>query len=295
MKTSLIVITFISCLTLSAQDAVDERATKADTLTPLTGREADAIVEEQALRQTQREANRLVNRVDFQVMERKAVTIDGRRLILNRVAPPQLQPAIERPQVDEPADLPEDLEAEIERRKAKPSLALHLVGRVIDGEFTEITWRDGGKEYVAYSNVDFTLFGGMVDFETDEAFYSVLVSATNTTREQIREQRRFAKEQEIAYTPRRIPSLPPFNADQAEYVIFGDQEELRDQEYVLKPLDAMHVYFDQYEETLRIQQQRVTALREARQRYEEAHPETPEDTVINFWPVRGSAYLKPNR
>ena len=114
-------------------------------------------------------------------------------------------------------------------------------------------------------------------------------------RDEIKEQRRLARKEGSEYIPRDVPHLPPFSSDQAEYLIFEDQTALDEQEAVLKPLDAMHVFFDQNEETLCIEQQRAMALREARQRYEEAHPEAPEDTVINFWPVRGSAYLESNR
>lgn len=288
---------------LQALAAQSVKTSAESTLVEMSQREADAIITEQAEAKEQREAERLVrltSRVNFRVLERKEVDLGERKIIMNRVAPPVLEA---RPveTVRTEADQPRFSEAEIEemmrRYQEKEHRTIMLSATVYDRQFTELRWNHGGEQFLAYSSIDFNLMRGVADFETEDAFYVFFLGIGNEDSETIEERNRLAKEQGWeGYVERQIPQIPAFTPGRAEYAIIADDPDIIKRDDVFDPIDALHAYFEQNERRLRIEYQRTEALNEARKRYEAANPEEPKDTVINFWPVRGSVYQQqPSR
>ncbi len=275
----------------------------AEELRPLSSDRADAIIAEQAEAKELREAERLArltNRVNFRVLERIENDLGERRIIMNRVAPPVLQAQLveeakvesERPQLSEA-----EIQETMRRYQEKEYRTIMFSATVYDRQFTELRWTYEGEQFLAYSSVDFNFMRGVTDFETDDAYYFFFLGIGNEDTATIEERNRLAKEQGWeGYVETQIPQLPAFTPGRAEYAIVSDDPDIIKQDDVFDPIDALHAYFEQNERRLRIEYQRTEALNEARKRYEAANPEEPKDTVINFWPVRGSVYQQqPSR
>lgn len=300
-------VVFLCVLSASfgqAQEASNQRSQVERALpAELSEREADAIVQERAEAKEQREAERLArltSRVNFRVLERKEVDLGERKIIMNRVAPPVLQAQpVEEVRVE--TERPQLSEAEIQemmrRYQEKEHRTIMLSATVYDRQFTELRWTYEGEQFLAYSSIDFNFMRGVTDFETDDAFYFFFLGIGNEDTETIEERNRLAKEQGWeGYVETQIPEPPAFTPGRAEYAIVSDDPTTIKRDEVFDPIDALHAYFEQNERRLRIEYQRTEALNEARKRYEAANPEEPKDTVINFWPVRGSVYQEqPSR
>lgn len=287
-----------------AQEASNQRSQVERALpAELSERQADAIIAEQAEAKELREAERLArltSRVNFRVLERKEVDLGERRIIMNRVAPPLLaaQPVAEARVEPERPQLSEAEIAEMMRRyEEKEHRTIMLSATVYDRQFTELRWNHEGEQFVAYSSIDFNFMRGVTDFETDGAFYFFFLGIGNEDTETIEERNRLAKEQGWeGYIETHIPQMPAFTLGRAEYAIVADDPNIIKRDEVFDPIDALHAYFEQNERRLRIEYQRTEALNDARKRYQAANPEEPKDTVINFWPVRGSVYQEqPSR
>ena len=87
-----------------------------------------------------------------------------------------------------------------------------------------------------------------------------------------------------------IPDMSVFTPGRSEYLIEAGEQAEDPAAYAA--IDALHAYYEAHREELAVKRQRREALQAARERYKQANPEQPRDTVINFWPKRGSAYLK---
>ncbi len=275
----------------------------AEDIRPLSRDRADQIIAEQAEAKEEREAERLArltSRVNFRVLERKEVDLGERKIIMNRVAPPVLeaQPVDEaRVETERPKVSEAEIQEMMRRYQEKEHRTIMLSATVYDRQFTELRWTYEGEQFLAYSSVDFNFLRGVTDFETDDAFYFFFLGIGNEDSETIEERNRLAKEQGWeGYVETQIPEPPAFTPGRAEYAIVSDDPAIIKRDEVFDPIDALHAYFEQNERRLRIEYQRTEALNEARKRYEAANPEEPKDTVINFWPVRGSVYQQqPSR
>lgn len=273
---------------------VDSEKRQDTQLRPMSDHEADMIVQQKADEKELRESQRLINRIDFTVLERKSVNMGDKKVILNRVAPPNLpQSAPSAPK--EPVELTEAEFAELMKLHEKPHRALMLSATVYDRKLTKLRWGHGENEVTAWSNVDFNYLRGVVDFETEEAFYTVFLGIGNESIKELNQRNRLArKEKWENYVVEEIPKLPPFTANRAEYFVITDNDEIISQDDLFAPIDSIHAFYEQNARKLHIQYQRTEALNSARKRYEEANPEQPKDTVIHFWPKR-SAYNNENR
>ena len=260
-------------------------------LRPLSPAEADAIIQGRVEKREQREAQRLINRVNFTVLERKEVSVGNRKVILNRVVPPNLPPDMRSIPQSEPVQLSEAELEELIKSQEKPHLALFLSATVYDRKLTKLRWYHDGQEFVVWSNVDFNYFTGIADVETEDAHYSILMGLGNENTKSLRERKRHAYAQGRHFPESEdIPELPPFTRGRAEYFFIADRDETSGLDDAFAAIDAVHSFYEENKRELHIAHQRREALREAKLRYEAANPEEPKDTVIHFWPKRGSSY-----
>ncbi|MEM0966558.1 MAG: hypothetical protein AAGJ81_10460 [Verrucomicrobiota bacterium] len=299
----LLILGSFCCIVLNAQqqgNAHNINATRpSQELRPLSDREADEIIRQQEAKKQLRESQKLINRVDFTVVERRAVDMGDRKVILNRVNPPNLPPRAPARAATVHSDPMTEAQINewMEKMQAKPHRLLFLSATVIDRKLTKIRWWHEGQELKGWSNVDFNYLRGIGEFETEDAYYTVLIGLGNETTKDIQIRRKFAEERglDLDLQLTEIPDLPPFTKGQAEYFVISDQPDIIENDAVFAAIDSIHAFYDQNKRELKIQYQRTEAINAAKKRYEAANPEQPKDTVIHFWPKRGSAYQNNER
>ncbi len=259
-------------------------------LQPLSDTEADAIVAAEVAARTEREANRPINRVEFEVLdEREAPGRDGGRLIVRRVTPPEIPEREPEPVSDSLAELTDEERAIIEEYGLTPvevrylgrfdfkwPVAFPLSATIYAGGITRIRWRHEGMEYTAYSSIDFNHLRGVRGFDGPggEVYYVLNMGIGDAVRESLPEDR---------------PSLPEFDAGRAEYVVDVRDAAVLD-DAITAPLDALHDWYEAHEPRLKIETQRREAINAAWERHREANPPEVTDTVIHYWPKKSRRY-----
>ncbi|MEX1118858.1 MAG: hypothetical protein WEB60_08705 [Terrimicrobiaceae bacterium] len=145
-------------------------------------------------------------------------------------------------------------------------------------------WTEQG-EVVALSSVDARLFDSLLHFEEGGVFYNVFSMAHSWTKEELAEWRREdpASEWPVEYQtfPQEKDGLSRFEVLSVPGGKAGAA--------ALEAMEALHAYHDANRKVLA----EAFALREeARLAFEKeesvrkANPEPPEDTVINYFPIR---------
>ena len=298
---STLILTII--FTFGTNSSASQSSDVDDTLVPLSSKEADAIIQEEAKAKADEKARKrafLLDQSKFQVIEQTEAFVGKDKITLNRVRPPLLEQPVLESEVTEILQPQRQLsEAELEQMfseySQKKQRMLMLSATVYDRKLTKLQWYHEGQQYVAWSNVDFNYLRPLTEIETQEANYSFLLGIGNESTEKIKESIRLAKEKGVKiYDEWPIPELPDFARDSPEYFVIASNDSAERPAGAYIPIDALHDYYAENEERLKIQYQRSEALSEARQRYKDQHPEEPDDVIINFWPGRGSVYQESN-
>ncbi len=211
------------------------------------------------------------------VLSRSTVTEGERTITYVRIRPPALPP---RP-VPAPAPAGEPSAADLAewaRLEAKPRITLaisatvHLRPPVV----TELRWRSAGREWVAWSNVDFRLLSQLADWETEAAVYNWFAFMSEVGPED--DER-----------PAELGLAPASEQTPAEYVVEGTPAEVAAAEAELTPLDYLHAFHDvNRAELLAAQAAREAAAAEAARQAALAPPK-PKDQTIYFWKIETPA------
>lgn len=170
---------------------------------------------------------------------------------------------------------------------------LSLSCTIYDAGVTEVRWSAGGTEYRVLSNVDFNHLRGVGSFTADGRSYTVFmgIGRAMSINTQARVQPGSAL---IAATAVAPPVTAAVLAELqksggARYAVLAKPENAQSEAY--RGIDALHRYYDAHKSELIAAWQQSEAARVAHEQYEKEHPPTPKDTVIQFWPKRGSRYL----
>ncbi len=257
----------------------------ASELPPLpTDDEADRIARDEAALNEEKRLQHPIHTVDWEVLQQKTSPLeDGKRtLVLRRVAPPELPEPIEETTSsysDEDLAFMEEYELTpweftyLQRYEGREHRVFSLSATVYDREITRIRWRHEGREYTAWSTIDFNHLRGVRRFETDDRVYSLNMGiGEESTRD--------------GRSSFDLPDLSSVTPGQAEYFVETDDPDLLEHDAIFAPLDVLHVYYERNAELLEWDYERREILNAARKRYREAHPPDPEDTVIHLWPRR---------
>ncbi|MFD2257699.1 hypothetical protein ACFSSA_13530 [Luteolibacter algae] len=259
----------------------------------LSDAQADALVQQKFEAMEQRKEERveqLTSQLNYKVIDRKVVDLGERKIIMNRVSPPEKSVPADGA-VEEDAGQPEEIREQFIQSESKEYKFISLSATVYDRKFTELRWRHGDERFLAYSNVDFNFMGGFGSFETDDTNYSFFMGIGNESTDALAERNRFAKERNLeGYVERQIPQMPEFTPGSVEYAVVSDDPSIVERDEVFGQISALHAYYQANEKRLKTEYQRREALNAARKRYEAANPEKPKDTIINFWPIRGSIH-----
>ena len=204
----------------------------------------------------------------FQVLEQTVVKRGDHSVTFQRVAPPPAAPSTPT-LVPAPRVLSPDERAAQERREAKLHAVLFFSATVLDHRITELRWSDEGKDYRAFSSIDFRYFSGMGEIETAEAIYTLMLALESGTAEVLAER------------TREFPQVALLPKDRAAWVPADGSGPTNTTG--MTALDAVHPYYDAHREALiQAYGEREAARAEAERQLSE-HPPVRKDTVITYW------------
>ena len=244
----------------------------------LSPMEADAIIALQETNKIHRQEAHLAELNNAQVlMERRTVLVDGRKVAFRRIAPPAELPVPEptiKTTATKSADFsqfPQPIEQQVN---------LQLYATVYDGAYSKLVLTHEKKGYTAWTNLNFNYLQQVGSFATEDRRYSYFGVTERIDREREALNARFAKERGFDYKSRwRAP--PVYLGKDPEYVLVTeDAGEVPEEVY--RQLDDLTGYYLANKDRLEIQFHNAMELQAARERYESAHPEEPQDIVLNY-------------
>ncbi len=210
--------------------------------------------------------------IPVQVLDQQQVDMGDHIVTLNRIAPPPIPTPTPLPVASNPA--PPPVGPNIEKLSKVVSFSVDQQNQL----FTEVRAPYGAKpELRVHLNVDFRLLRSVSQLETSNAYYMYILAFAFDSAD--------AEANGNIDPPDPTLSLP----DHAFYTVTaGNTADYPD---VLGGLDALCAYFDA---------NRIQLVADFRKRRDAAdlassQPPTPtpapRDMVINYWPIKGSAYL----
>jgi len=278
----------------SSQSARSVEPALESTTVELTPTEADAIIRDEMEAREEAETARIAELESAPILERAEADMGNRKVVFNRV--PTVRQAKPRRQVagSPTRNLSDEELAQLRTEyEAKPHVSLFLSGTVYDHEVTELSWSHNGKAYKAFANVDLIFLSGIGDFDYNGVNYSLILAIGDSSRKSVAAQNERARvENWPNYQPVWVPEMAQFTSGGLEYLVVGDSEKILADDEAFAPIDGLLMYFQENEPELRVAYQRRVAMKEARERYLEANPPQPKDTIINFAPSSDSKSLR---
>lgn len=218
--------------------------------------------------------------VSVQVLDQQQVTIGTHTITYKRIAPPVLPgttPALKQaPPVARGSRSAQNADASAGEKSSK---GLLLSATVYDHQFTELRWDDGSAPILrAYVNIDFAYFTTVTTLETADTVYSLFFAWGNDT------------VASITQAGRQPPNLAAFPVGRSSYqIIAGDANANPD---AVAALNALCAYYDANGAQMVATYAQQQADNAAHQQWVKDHPPAQPNTVIYYWPTKGSAYLR---
>lgn len=269
----------------------------AEHVNPLSDSKADEIIRQEMEAKAQKTEAEIERLESVSAIESAEANMDGRKVIYNRVAPQRRK--VSAPQMMQQTSSTKSqlnaaeiaaLRHELETRK---TISLFLSCTVYDGVVTELEWAYDGVAYRAFVNLNFHYLSSIGQLEADGVFYSIIAAVGDDTRENLERTNRQAQvEGWPNYTPKWVPALTDFSSDGIEFIIVAESNDTGQNEAAFAGIETITRHYLENEEALKISYQRSQALRDARERYLEANPPQPKDTIINFAPTAESKSLR---
>ncbi len=206
----------------------------------------------------------------FRVQSKTVRQLEDRKIIMERVADPQLPYP---PPPPAPATK-EELEAlraspEWQGRIAdhKESKLILLSASVVDGKATFVRWYHDGEEFQAWSNVNFNHLSGFAEFESYRTRYHFIMAVGDISTD---------KEHNTEW-----PGKPlELGVDYPAFTLMKGDESKGD---ALAMMIALHdLYENEQDKLVAAHEGRLRASAE-REAWLRANPPQPKDTVIQFW------------
>ncbi len=232
--------------------------------------------------------------VPVRVLDQQQVEIGTHRIIFNRIVPPVF-PAptptpTPQPETNANAANRGSQTRGVSRTQRtndagtgeKDYKMLLLSATVYDHQFTELRWNDGaGAVLRAYINIDFCYFTTVTNLETADTVYDLFFAWSNDT------------VSSLTLAGQQPPNLAAYPPGRSSYqIIAGDANAHPD---ALAALDALCIYFDAHKAQMVAAYNQREADNAAHQQWLIDHPPVQPDTVMYFWPIKGSAYLNQPR
>jgi len=223
------------------------------------------------------------------ILDSLEVDLGDRSIFYNRIETPVLKPWVKR--VVAPAEtsviyVPTAEEVAQEQRLASLRYeGVDVYAAVYVGRGSELRmWTELG-EVVALSSVDFRLFDWLFQFEGVGVYYNVFCMAHSWTKEELAEWR---QEDPTATWPVDYPAFPAEQAGMSRFqVISAPTGEAADT--AIEALEAIHAYHDVNRKSLAMafaEREKTSLAYEQEEAERKANPPPPQDTVINYFPIR---------
>jgi hypothetical protein len=210
---------------------------------------------------------------EFKVISTAEIPLEQRKMIVRRVEDPGFpDPTPQAPAVIDPATVEafKNSPAYLTwQEKQTHTTSLFLSASVVDHRATLLRWWEGGREYQAWSNLDFKYLTGFASFSKGERNFVTFMGVGDVSSASLREESMFG-------IPADIPTgAPDFR------MVQGAAGESEGYDAIV----ALHELYATDGKRLRS----AYELREARQKEAEAelraNPPIPKDIVLNFWKV----------
>jgi len=217
----------------------------------------------------------------FTVRSTTVRQLEDRKIIMQRVSDPGLP--------DPPPPPPPATKEELEALRASPvwqeriadqkeSELILLSASVVDGKASFVRWYHDGEEFQAWSNVNFNHLSGFAEFESDRTRYSFIMAVGDISTD---------RERKLEW-----PGKPPeLGVDYPAFTLVKGDESKGN---ALAMMIALHdLYENEQDKLVAAHEGRLRASAE-REVWLRANPPQPQDTVIQFWPRKGSRYMENN-
>jgi len=210
---------------------------------------------------------------EFKVISTEEIPLEQRKMIVRRVEDPGFpDPTPQPPAVIDPATVAafKNSPAYLEwQEKQTQTTTLFLSASVVDHRATLLRWWEDGKEYQAWSNLDFKFLTGFASFSKGDRHFVTFMGVGDVSSAALHNESLF-----------RIPSDLPAGAPDFR-MVQGAAGESEGYDAIV----ALHELYATDGQRLRV----AYELREARRKEAEAelraNPPIPKDIVLNFWKV----------
>jgi hypothetical protein len=210
---------------------------------------------------------------EFKILSTEEIPLEQRKMIIHRVEDPGFpDPTPPAPAMIDPATVAafKNSPAYLEwQEKQTHTTSLFLSASVVDHRATLLRWWECGKEYQAWSNLDFKYLTGFASFSKGDRHFVTFMGVGDVSSAALRNESMF-----------QIPSDLPAGAPDFR-MIQGAAGESEGYDAIV----ALHELYATDGERLR----EAYELRETRRKEAEAelraNPPIPKDIVLNFWKV----------
>lgn len=206
----------------------------------------------------------------LRVLDSQEVDLGDRKIIYNRLEAPVLKPQVEEAStVETPLSRVEEPPAD-----PRPHFTVFCSVTTHPDGASQVRWHHGGEERVVWSNVNFRDFAPLASFQSASATYSILLAGAEIRPEEAKELKAAGL---LEYPP---ASLPTASAG-LHWIAASplDPEGMR-------MMEDFHQFYLLHGRTLAAQRREQEEANAARAAWLKANPPVPQDTVVNFFPIR---------
>ena len=223
---------------------------------------------------------------NLRILDTQEVDLGDHSITYNRVETPILKPEAVKPALVpvEPVPMTAQEEEELRVWESKFQDSLFLSVTVYDGRFSEVRWWEDGRQNVVWSNVNFLHFAPLPDLETDKAYYSIMLWGLETTSEEVRASNAEAKSP-LEMTALPPSELPPLSQAGPKWMAEGQLSEA-----TVRAMEDFHEYYHLHGAEMAADYTRREEEAKAHDEWAKLHPPIPQDTVINFFPIRSTTF-----
>ncbi len=220
------------------------------------------------------------------ILDSQVVDLGNRKITYNRIESPVLKPAADAAPVaaaKEHAPTAEEL-AEIRHWESLRYEYLGGSATVFEGIGTEFRiWTPAG-EAVARSSINFNFLQSLWDIEREGVYYSVFFFASDYSPQEFAEAKKSDPEwaAQFGKFPKEEAGMSRFTVVSAPKGDAGKK--------AIQALEDLHAYFDENRKQLRVAYEESEKARITQEEWAKAHPPTPRDTVVTFFPIRSSTH-----
>jgi len=223
------------------------------------------------------------------ILDSLEVDLGDRSIFYNRIEPPVLKPRVKQeaaPAETSVVHMPTDEELAEEKRMATLRHEwLDVQAAVYLGRGSEVRMWTAQGEVVALSSIDFRHFEFLFHFESEGVFFNVFCMEYSWTMEELAEWR---SEDPMATWPVHYESFPGEQGGMSRFEVLSSPSGEAG-EMAIEALEAIHAYHDANRKVLVAafaEREKARLVYEKEEAERKANPPIPQDTVINYFPIR---------